>query len=78
MCLVSHDPRESSPMGRTFTVDYLGNIVDGPRVKYLNVDIELIKSITMRMLQDGKPVWMGCDTGKADAPGPGAVGLGPF
>ena len=51
-------------MGRTFTVDYLGNIVDGPRVKYLNVDIELIKSITMRMLQDGKPVWMGCDTGK--------------
>ena len=63
VCLV-HDPRESSPMGRTFTVDYLGNIVDGPRVKYLNVDIELIKSITMRMLQDGKPVWMGCDTGK--------------
>ena len=63
VCLV-HDPRESSPMGRTFTVDYLGNIVDGPSVKYLNVDIELIKSITMRMLQDGKPVWMGCDTGK--------------
>ena len=63
VCLV-HDPRESSPMGRTFTVDYLGNIVDGPRVKYLNVDIELMKSITMRMLLDGKPVWMGCDTGK--------------
>ena len=63
VCLV-HDPRESSPMGRTFTVDYLGNMVDGPPIKYLNVDIELIKSITMRMLQDGKPVWMGCDTGK--------------
>ena len=63
VCLV-HDPRETSPMDRTFTVGYLGNIVDGPPIKYLNVDIELIKDITLRMLQDGKPVWMGCDTGK--------------
>ena len=63
VCLV-HDPRETSPMGRTFTVAYLGNIVDGPRIKYLNVDIELIKDIAQRMLEDGKPVWMGCDTGK--------------
>jgi bleomycin hydrolase len=59
-----HDPRGSSPLGRTYTVGYLGNIVDGPPIKYLNVDIEVIKDIALRMLQDGKPVWMGCDTGK--------------
>ena len=63
VCLV-HDPRQSSPPGRTYTVQYLGNVVDGTRIKYLNVDIELMKDIAMRMLQDGQPVWMGCDTGK--------------
>ena len=63
VCLV-HDPRRANPPGRTYTVQYLGNVVDGARIKYLNVDIELMKDIAMRMLQDGKPVWMGCDTGK--------------
>ncbi len=62
-CLV-HDPRKTSPIGRTFTIDYLGNVVGGSPVKYLNIDIELMKEITMRQLLDGKPVWMGCDVGK--------------
>jgi len=59
-----HDPRESSPEGATFTVEYLGNIVDAPAIRYLNVDIQLMKDITLKMLEDGKSVWMGCDTGK--------------
>lgn len=63
VCLV-HDPRPANPPGRTYTVQYLGNVVDGTRIKYLNVDIGLMKDITMRMLLDGQPVWMGCDTGK--------------
>ena len=63
VCLV-HDPRPANPPGRTYTVQYLGNVVDGTRIKYLNVDIDLMKAITMRMLLDGQPVWMGCDTGK--------------
>lgn len=64
VCLV-HDPRPSSPIGRTFTVQYLGNIVGGEMVKYLNVDIETMKSIAMRAIVDHQePVWMGCDVGK--------------
>ena len=63
VCLV-HDPRRANPPGRTYTVQYLGNVVDGTRIKYLNIDIYLMKDIAMRMLQDGRPVWMGCDTGK--------------
>ena len=59
-----HDPRQTSPVGATFTVEYLGNVVGAPPIKYLNVDIQLMKDIALRMLQDGKPVWMGCDTGK--------------
>ena len=73
VCLVN-DPRESSPPGRTYTVQYLGNVVDGTRITYLNVDIELMKDIAMRMLQDGKPVWMGCDTGKQMHRDKGLVG----
>ncbi len=63
VCLV-HDPRPSSPQGRTFTVDFLGNVVGGPPVIYLNVSIPLIKSIAAQTLQGGEPVWFGCDVGK--------------
>jgi bleomycin hydrolase len=63
VCLV-HDPRPTSPIGRTFTVEYLGNVVGGKPVVYLNVDVELIKKITMKTLQDGEPVWFGCDVGQ--------------
>jgi len=57
-CLV-HDPR--NPYGKTYTVEYLGNVVGGPRVVYLNVDIQLIKEITQQNLEHGEPVWMGID-----------------
>src|SRR5207253_7087356 len=63
VCLV-HDPRPTSPVNRTFTVDHLGNVVGGGMVKYLNIDIELMQEIAMRVLQDGEPVWFGCDSGK--------------
>ena len=63
VCLVD-DPRESSPRGRTFTVDQLGNIVGGPRVTYLNVDISLIKRLAMETIVAGEPVWFGCDVAK--------------
>ena len=63
VCLV-HDPRESSPRERTFTVEYLGNVVGAGGVKYLNVEISEIKRIAMRAILDGEPVWFGCDTGK--------------
>ena len=63
VCLV-HDPRPSSPEGRTFTVEYLGNVLGAPPVIYLNVAMPLIKAIATRTLQDGEPVWFGCDVGK--------------
>ncbi|HLI51380.1 MAG TPA: C1 family peptidase, partial [Thermomicrobiaceae bacterium] len=63
ICLVN-DPRPSSPYGHTFTVEYLGNIVGGDRVTYLNADIELVKEIALKTILDGEPVWFGCDTGK--------------
>lgn len=64
VCLVN-DPRPGSPYGRTFTVEYLGNVVGGEEVRYLNVEIDLMKELAMNSIVDrGEPVWMGCDVGK--------------
>jgi bleomycin hydrolase len=63
VCLV-HDPRPSSPEGRTFTVQYLGNVLGAPPVIYLNVAVPLIKDIAAKALEGGEPVWFGCDVGK--------------
>ena len=63
VCLV-HDPRPTSQVGKTYTVSYLGNVLNGSPIRYLNVDIQLMKDLTAKQLEDGLPVWMGCDTGK--------------
>jgi len=63
VCLV-HDPRPTSPVNRTFTVDGLGNVVGGDPVIYLNVEIDVMKSIAMKTIIEGEPVWFGCDVGK--------------
>ncbi len=61
VCLVN-DPRNE--YYRTYTVDYLQNVAGGPPVVYLNVPSVEMKSITQKLLEDGMPVWMGCDVGK--------------
>jgi bleomycin hydrolase len=63
VCLVN-DPRDSSPLMRTYTVECLGNVVGGDLVKYLNIDTDMMKSLTQQTLEDGTAVWMGCDVGK--------------
>jgi len=61
---VVHDPRKTSPVGRTFTVEYLGNVVEGGQVIYLNVDIATMKDLALKTLKAGEPVWFGCDCSK--------------
>ncbi len=63
VCLV-HDPRKTSPVGRTFTVEYLGNVVGGRIVTYLNVDLATMKDQARRALKAKEPVWFGCDCSK--------------
>ncbi len=63
VCLV-HDPRPTSPAGRTFTVQYLGNVLGAPPVTYLNVGVPVMKDLAARALQQGEPVWFGCDVAK--------------
>ena len=61
VCIVN-DPRNE--YYQTYTVDYLQNVAGGPPVVYLNVPSDEMKSITQKIIEDGLPVWMGCDVGK--------------
>ena len=60
VCLVN-DPRSASQFGRTYTVNYLGNIVGANPVLYLNVEIDVMKAMAMETILAGEPVWFGCD-----------------
>lgn len=58
-------PTADKPFNETFTVDYLGNVSEGKPVKYLNLPIDELKKAAIRQLEDGYPVWMGCDVGQS-------------
>lgn len=63
VCLIN-DPRLAHKYDQTYTVRYLGNVVGGEIVRYLNVDSKTIKDAAVRQLQSGESVWFGCDVGK--------------
>lgn len=68
VCIV-HDPRPTSPFGRTFTVEHLGNVVGAPQVVYLNVEMSVIKRLAAEAIsgsggRPAEPVWFGCDVGQ--------------
>lgn len=57
-------PTEDKPFENTFTVKFLGNIVEGDRVKYLNLPIDELKKLAIKQMKDGKAVWFGSDVGQ--------------
>ena len=57
-------PTEDKPYGRSYTVQYLGNVKEGNAVRYLNLPIEELKKAAIAQMKDGQPVWFGCDVGK--------------
>lgn len=54
-------PTEDKPFHRAYTVNFLGNVAEGNPVRYLNLPIEELKRLALAQLQDGEPVWFGCD-----------------
>jgi len=63
VCLINA-PTDDKPYKKLYTVQFLGNVVDGQIVRYLNVDIETLKRAAVEMIRDGNAVWFGCDVGK--------------
>lgn len=63
ICLI-HCPQATKSFNEVYTVKFLGNVVGGETVKYLNVDLDVMKQASVKQLQNGEPVWFGCDVGK--------------
>ena len=63
VCLI-HCPMSDKEYNKIYTVDFLGNVIEGNQIKYLNVEIEDMKKAAINSLKDDEPVWFGCDVSK--------------
>ncbi len=63
VCLI-HCPQNTKQYNTLYTIDFLGNVVGGEEIRYINVEISLLKEATVKMIKEGRPVWFGCDVGK--------------
>ena len=68
-------PTADKPYWHSYSVKFLGNVIEGRRVKYVNLPSEELKKAAIAQLQDGEPVWFGCDVGKSSIRDGGAMSL---
>jgi len=62
---VINAPTADKEYGKTYTVKFLGNVKGGAYpVKYLNLPMDDLRDLTVRMLKDNKAVWFGSDVGQ--------------
>lgn len=58
-------PTADKPLGHTYTVSRLGNVVEDGGVRYLNLPIRRLKECAVAQLREDLPVWFGCDVGQS-------------
>jgi len=56
-----NDPRPCNPYTELYTVEYLGNMMDGVPVLYLNLEIDELKKYAAESIRNNEAVWYGCD-----------------
>jgi bleomycin hydrolase len=68
-------PMKDKPYKKIYTVQYLGNVIGGRPVTYLNVDMKTLKRAAVEMIKDNHAVWFGCDVGRMLQTEKGAMDL---
>ena len=63
VCVIN-DPRKEHPYNNKYSIKYLGNVLNGNDITYLNLPINRVKSLVLKSLKDNNAVWYGCDVGK--------------
>ena len=58
-----NSPTEDKPFMRNFTIDYLGNVLEGKPINHLNLEMKELKAAIVKQLLAGEPVWFGSDVG---------------
>ena len=56
-----NSPTKDKPFMKSYTIDYLGNVIEGKVVTHLNLPMERIKELIVKQLKDGNIVWFGSD-----------------
>ena len=64
VCIINA-PTKDKPLNKTYTVKYLGNVIEGNKVLYLNLSIDDLKKLVIKQLQAKEVVFLGCDIEKA-------------
>ena len=54
-------PTRDKPFNETYTVQYLGNVIEGKPIKYLNLELKRFKELVVSQIVDGEVVWFGSD-----------------
>ena len=65
-----NSPTEDKPFNKSYTVKYLGSLVE-EGVRYLNLPMSELERLTVEQLRSGEPVWFGSDSGKYGSPNTG-------
>jgi len=60
---IINSPTEDKPFLKNYTIDYLGNVLEGAPINHLNLSMDRIKELIIAQLQAGLPVWFGSDVG---------------
>lgn len=58
---IIHAPTKDKPYMKTYSVSYLGNVIGGREIKYLNLDIKDLKGLVLKQLMNKELVWFGAD-----------------
>ena len=62
--VIINAPTEDKPFHKMYSVKYIGNVVSGNEIRYLNLPMDEFKEAIIAQMKDGFPVWFGCDAGK--------------
>ncbi|CCV64192.1 Aminopeptidase C [Alteracholeplasma palmae J233] len=54
-------PTKDKPFMKTYTVPYLGNVIGGQEIKYINLNINDFKNLVIKQLENKDLVWFGSD-----------------
>ena len=58
---VINAPTSDKPYLRSYTVKFLGNVIEDGGVRHVNLPMDALKRAAVAQLRDGLPVWFGSD-----------------
>ena len=61
---IINSPTVDKPFNKTYTIKYLGNVLEGKKILHLNLKEERFKELILKQLKDKRLVWFGCDCSK--------------